>query len=51
MKDGKEISTAELTQMAIADGVKQIHLDGVLHGVLFVPNASEKRPGILVVGG
>ena len=51
MRDGKEISTAELTQMAIADGVKQIHLDGVLHGVLFVPDASEKRPGILVVGG
>jgi dienelactone hydrolase len=51
LRDGKEVSSAEVEQIAIADNVKQIHVDGVLHGVLFVPDAQGKHPGILVVGG
>jgi dienelactone hydrolase len=49
--DGKEVSSAELQQMAIADGVKQIRVEGQLHGVLFIPDKAGKSPGILVVGG
>ena len=49
--DGKEVSTAQLEQIAIRPGVQQIQLDGALHGTLFVPGTAGKHPAILVVGG
>jgi dienelactone hydrolase len=35
----------------IAEGVRQIKLQGQLHGMLFLPNTSGPHPGVLVVGG
>jgi len=49
--DGKEVAGAQLNQTVLRGGVQQIHLDGALHGVLFVPPSAGKHPGILVVGG
>ena len=47
----KEISTATLEQLAIADNVKQIPVDGLLHGIFFVPDGAAKHAAVLVVGG
>ena len=49
--DGKEVSSAELVQSTVRPDVKQMDLNGDLHGVLFVPASAGKHPGILVVGG
>jgi dienelactone hydrolase len=51
VSDGKEVSSAELQQMAITDQVRQIKVEGKLHGVLFLPNKVGKSPGVLVLGG
>ena len=51
VRDGTAVSSAQLEQMTMRPGVRQIHVDGLLHGVLFVPDAPGKHPGILVVGG
>ncbi len=48
---GTEVSAAEFTQLAIGSDVQQIKVDGIIHGVLFLPGDSAKHPGILVVGG
>ena len=40
-----------MEQLGVAEGVKQIKVEGQLHGVLFLPNTNERRPGVLVVGG
>jgi hypothetical protein len=47
----KEISTTTLEQLAIADNVKQIQVDGLLHGIFFVPDEAAKHAAVLVVGG
>lgn len=47
----KEISTATLEQLAIADNVKQIQIDGKLHGIFFVPDGVTKHAAVLVLGG
>jgi len=49
--NGKQVSSAELEQKTVADGVHQIKIDGQLHGVLFVPGSNGRYPGVLVVGG
>jgi len=49
--NGQEVSSAQFTQLAIRPGVQQINVDGIIHGVLFLPADSAKHPGILVVGG
>ena len=51
LAEGKEISSAQLEQLAIADGVKRIQVKGNLHGLLLVPGSKERHPGVLVVGG
>jgi dienelactone hydrolase len=51
MVDGKQVSSAQLTQRAVAEGVRQIKIDGELHGILFVPAGSGRHAGVLVVGG
>jgi len=42
---------AQFEQLAVADGVREIKIQGELHGVLLVPGASRPHPGIIVVGG
>ena len=49
--EGKEVSSADLVQLAVADGVQRIRLEGNLHGILFEPAGEGKRPGVLVLGG
>lgn len=51
LQDGKQVATADLVQTFVADGVRQVHLEGILHGTLFVPPDPGPHPGILVVGG
>jgi dienelactone hydrolase len=50
-QDGKETASAQLEQLPIRDGVRQIRVEGTLHGVFFVPAGVDKHPGILVLGG
>jgi len=49
--DGKQASSAQLQQRTVAEGVRQIKVQGQLHGVLFLPGTSGQHPGVLVVGG
>jgi dienelactone hydrolase len=49
--NGQEVSSAQFTQLAIRPDVQQISVDGIIHGILFLPGDSAKHPGILVVGG
>jgi dienelactone hydrolase len=51
LRNGQQVSTAQLEQLRIADGVRRINISGKLHGVLFVPPGAGKHPGVLVVGG
>lgn len=51
LQNGKTVGDAVLVQNFAAAGVRQIHLEGMLHGTLFLPPDSGKHPGILVVGG
>jgi dienelactone hydrolase len=49
--DGKAVASAQLEQRAIDDDVRQIKVEGQLHGILFLPGAKGTYPGVLVVGG
>jgi dienelactone hydrolase len=51
VQNGKQVSSAQLEQRTVADGVHQIKIEGQLHGVLFVPGSNGRYPGVLVVGG
>ena len=51
VQDGKEVAEAQLVQLAVADGVRQIRIEGSLHGVMFLPPGEGKHPGMLVLGG
>jgi dienelactone hydrolase len=51
LQDGKDISSAQLEQLAIGPDVQRIRVDGALHGVFFVPDEAGRHPGILVLGG
>jgi dienelactone hydrolase len=51
LEDGSEVDTAQLVQLAIAAGIQQVHVQGTLHGTLFVPPGDGKHPGVLVLGG
>jgi len=51
LQSGKEIASTQLEQAILREGVKQIHVDGELRGVLFVPAGEGKHPGVLVLGG
>ncbi len=51
LEGGKVVALAELVQMAMANGIQQIHLQGALDGTLFLPPGGSKHPGILVLGG
>jgi dienelactone hydrolase len=47
----KNGQTADLEQLAIADGVKRVEVKGGLHGVLYEPSTPGPHPGVLVLGG
>jgi dienelactone hydrolase len=49
--NGQEASSAQFTQLAIRPDVQQINVNGIIHGVLFLPGDSAKHPGVLVVVG
>jgi dienelactone hydrolase len=51
IEDQKEVSSASLEELFLADQVKQIRLDGALHGIFFVPDGTTKHAAVLVVGG
>jgi dienelactone hydrolase len=51
LRKGEQASAAELEELWVAEDVQRIRVEGQLHGVLFVPNTSERHPGVLVVGG
>jgi dienelactone hydrolase len=51
MRNGQQVASAQMEQLGVAEGVQQIKVEGQLHGVLFLPNTKERRPGVLVVGG
>ena len=51
MRNGKEAANSQLEQRRIAENVRRIRLEGQLHGTLFLPNASGRSPGALVLGG
>ena len=51
MRNGQRVANALMEQLGVAEGVQQIKVEGQLHGVLFLPNTKERRPGVLVVGG
>ncbi len=51
MRNGQPVASAQVEQLGVADGVQRIKVEGQLHGVLLLPNTTERRPGVLVVGG
>ena len=51
MRIGQAVASAQMEQLGVAEGVRQIKVEGKLHGVLFLPNTQERHPGVLVVGG
>jgi dienelactone hydrolase len=48
---GKQVASVQLEQKEVAEGVRQIKINGLLHGVLFVPSGNVPHPAVLVVGG
>lgn len=52
LRDGKPVSTAQLQQVTVADGVQRVILrEQGVYGVLFLPATNGRHPGVLVVGG
>jgi len=51
IRNGKQVASAQIEQLGIAEGVRRVRLEGRLHGMLLVPNSAQRHPGVLVVGG
>jgi dienelactone hydrolase len=51
IRNGQQVSTAQLEQLQIAHDVRRITIKGTLHGVLFLPSGAGQHPGMLVLGG
>ena len=51
LRKDQSVAQAQLEQRFIADGVRQIKVEGELQGVLFLPAAGGPQAGVLVVGG
>ena len=49
--NGRQLATARLEQLMVANGVRRTKVEGQLHGVFFLPNTEGPHPGVLVVGG
>ena len=51
MRNGQQVSTAQLEQLQIAYDIRRITVKGKLHGVLFLPPGAGQHPGVMVLGG
>jgi dienelactone hydrolase len=51
LRDNVAIATAQLEQDAAGEGIRQIKVEGQLHGILFLPAGDGRHPGLLVLGG
>jgi dienelactone hydrolase len=55
LENGKAVADADLVQQFVAPGIRREHLEGELHGTLFLPaeggEGATKYPGVLVLGG
>jgi dienelactone hydrolase len=51
MRNGTQISTADLERTFYPAGLQEINLTGELHGLLVLPEGFGPHPGVLVVGG
>lgn len=51
LRNGQQISTAQLIQHRITDDIRRVKVEGELHGILFLPKSDERVPGVLVLGG
>ncbi len=51
MRSGQQAASASLEQLRIAESVRQVQVQGELHGFLFLPAGDQPHPGMLVVGG
>jgi dienelactone hydrolase len=51
MRNGQQVTSAQMEQLTLAEGVQRIKVEGQLHGVLFLPNVKARLPGVLVLGG
>jgi len=51
LRNGEPAARADLEELTVADGVRQITVQGQIHGVLYLPAGNERHPGVLVVGG
>ncbi len=51
LRNGGAAAKADLDELTVADGVRQITVQGQIHGVLYLPAGNERHPGVLVVGG
>jgi len=50
-KNGRQVASAPLEQCRLTENLRQIKLEGQLHGVLFLPGTTGPSPGVLVLGG
>jgi dienelactone hydrolase len=51
LRGDRQVGTAQLEQRRLNESMREIKLEGQLHGVLFLPAARGPHPGVLVVGG
>jgi len=51
LRNGQKLASAQMKQLAVAEGVQQINVPSPLRGVLLLPNSQGPYPGVLVVGG
>lgn len=51
LRNAQQAASARLEQLGIGPGVRQIEVKGQILGQLFLPNTTEARPGVLVLGG
>jgi hypothetical protein len=51
LRNGRQVAATQLEQICVTDDVRQIKINGKLHGMLFLPGGSAKHPGVLVLGG
>ena len=51
VRNGQPAASAQLEQRRIGEGMRQIKLEGQLHGMLFLPGGNGRHPGALVLGG
>jgi dienelactone hydrolase len=51
IRNGADTAHATLVQAWLSGNVREVEINGQLHGVLFLPKDSDRHPGVLVLGG